>query len=261
MSASVEIVPSVLDRIRKTLVGLKMPRALEVPDQTVRQLERGEASALEAIDTLFAEELTLRENRRVKVALQMRTDREKEACASIIVVAASAGAWSCRRPRLARVVPQAIAARATAIPHADECFSQPISRRAHFDRLGRVSLPLHCVRPFDRRPALATGRSRNLRGVLLARMIGCRAAGFRLRLRRRPALAAGVTGNAGARTRPGRLGRAARGSTLRRLRLRRGRQRHYRECGRPDEAFQHGVPPLVFWFAATPSNARAIPAA
>jgi hypothetical protein len=49
-----------------------MPRALEVlEDQTVRQLERGEASALEVIDTLFAEELTLRENRRVKMALRM----------------------------------------------------------------------------------------------------------------------------------------------------------------------------------------------
>src|ERR1700751_5968426 len=68
---SLEIVPSVLDRIRKTLVGLKMPRAQEVLDQTVRQLERGEASALEVIDTLFAEELTLRENRRVKMALRM----------------------------------------------------------------------------------------------------------------------------------------------------------------------------------------------
>jgi hypothetical protein len=42
---SLEIVPSVLDRIRKTLVGLKMPRALEVLDQAVRQLERGETSA------------------------------------------------------------------------------------------------------------------------------------------------------------------------------------------------------------------------
>jgi DNA replication protein DnaC len=48
-----------------------MPRALEVLDQAVRQLERGEASALEVIDTLFAEELTLRENRRVKMALRM----------------------------------------------------------------------------------------------------------------------------------------------------------------------------------------------
>jgi hypothetical protein len=37
----------------------------------VRQLERGEASALEVIDTLFAEELKLRENRRVKMALRM----------------------------------------------------------------------------------------------------------------------------------------------------------------------------------------------
>src|SRR5258707_2755567 len=69
--STLEIVPSVLDRIRKTLVGLKMPRALEVLDQAVRQLERGETSALEVIDTLFAEELTLRENRRVKMALRM----------------------------------------------------------------------------------------------------------------------------------------------------------------------------------------------
>ena len=60
-----------LDRIRRTLVGLKMPRALEVLDHTVRQLERGEVSALEVIDTLLAEELTLRENRRVKMALRM----------------------------------------------------------------------------------------------------------------------------------------------------------------------------------------------
>src|SRR6266516_7826505 len=71
MTATLEIVPSVLDRIRRTLVGLKMPRALEVLDQTVRQLERGEASALEVIDTLFAEDLSLRENRRVNMALRM----------------------------------------------------------------------------------------------------------------------------------------------------------------------------------------------
>ena len=60
MNAHPEIVPSLVDRIKQTLVGLKMPRALEVLDQAVRQLERGETSALEVIDTLFAEELTLR---------------------------------------------------------------------------------------------------------------------------------------------------------------------------------------------------------
>jgi DNA replication protein DnaC len=54
---------STLDRIRRTLVGLKMPRALEVLDQLVRRLE--------LIDTLLAEELTLRENRRVRMALMM----------------------------------------------------------------------------------------------------------------------------------------------------------------------------------------------
>jgi DNA replication protein DnaC len=48
-----------------------MPRALEVLDQTVRQLERGEVSPLEVIDTLLAEEFSLRENRRVKTALRM----------------------------------------------------------------------------------------------------------------------------------------------------------------------------------------------
>jgi DNA replication protein DnaC len=58
-----------LDRIRRNLVGLKMARALEVLDQTVRQIERGEITALDAIDLLLAEELTLRQNRRVKMAL------------------------------------------------------------------------------------------------------------------------------------------------------------------------------------------------
>lgn len=60
-----------LDRIRQHLVGLKMPRSLEVLEHLLRQLERGEISALEAIDSLLDEELTLREGRRVKAALKM----------------------------------------------------------------------------------------------------------------------------------------------------------------------------------------------
>jgi DNA replication protein DnaC len=63
--------PSLVDRIKTTLVGLRMPRALEIVDVIVRQLERGEATALEAIDSLLMEELTLRETRRVKTALVM----------------------------------------------------------------------------------------------------------------------------------------------------------------------------------------------
>ena len=63
--------PATLDRVRHSLVGLKMPRALEALDHVVRQIERGETSALEAIDTLLAEELTLREGRRIKAALRM----------------------------------------------------------------------------------------------------------------------------------------------------------------------------------------------
>ena len=65
------VAPATLERVQRHLVGLRMPRALEVLDAVVRQLERGEVSALEAIDTLLAEEFTLREGRRVKAALQM----------------------------------------------------------------------------------------------------------------------------------------------------------------------------------------------
>ena len=63
--------PATLDRIRQHLVGLKMPRSLEVLEHLLRQLERGEISTLEAIDSLLDEELSLRENRRVKAALKM----------------------------------------------------------------------------------------------------------------------------------------------------------------------------------------------
>ena len=66
-----EIVPSVVDRIKQTMVALKMPRAIEILDATVRRLEHGEMTALEAIDALLAEEFTLRENRRIKTALVM----------------------------------------------------------------------------------------------------------------------------------------------------------------------------------------------
>jgi len=63
--------PPVIERIRRTLIALRMPRALELLDHAVQQLERGEASALELIDTLLAEELSVRESRRIKTALMM----------------------------------------------------------------------------------------------------------------------------------------------------------------------------------------------
>ena len=63
--------PATLDRVRRHLVGLRMPRALEVLDYTMQQLERGEIGALEAIDSLLAEEFTGREGPRVKAALRM----------------------------------------------------------------------------------------------------------------------------------------------------------------------------------------------
>jgi DNA replication protein DnaC len=48
-----------------------MPRALETLDHLVQQIERGQLGSLEAIEALLAEELTIREGRRIKAALQM----------------------------------------------------------------------------------------------------------------------------------------------------------------------------------------------
>ncbi len=62
---------SASERIRQHLVGLRMPRSLEMLDHVQRQLERGEISTVDAIDILLGEELSLREGRRVKTALKM----------------------------------------------------------------------------------------------------------------------------------------------------------------------------------------------
>lgn len=64
------IPPSPLDRIRRHLVGLKMPRALEALDHTLQRLEHGETSVLDVLETLLGEEFTTRETRRIKMALQ-----------------------------------------------------------------------------------------------------------------------------------------------------------------------------------------------
>jgi DNA replication protein DnaC len=60
-----------IERIRRHLVGLRMPRALETLDHLVAQIERGQLGTIEAIEMLLAEELTIRETRRIKAALQM----------------------------------------------------------------------------------------------------------------------------------------------------------------------------------------------
>jgi len=58
------------ERIRRHLVGLKMPRALETLQVTLSRIEHGEVSALEAIEALLGEEYSTRESRRIKMALQ-----------------------------------------------------------------------------------------------------------------------------------------------------------------------------------------------
>ena len=60
-----------VDNIRRSLVGLRMPRALEMLDATLRQIEQGQIDGIEAIDELLTEELSLRESRRIKAALRM----------------------------------------------------------------------------------------------------------------------------------------------------------------------------------------------
>jgi hypothetical protein len=47
---------SSLDRVRRHLVGLKMPRALETVQETLACIERGELFTLEAIEALLGEE-------------------------------------------------------------------------------------------------------------------------------------------------------------------------------------------------------------
>ena len=57
-----------VERIRHNLVGLRMPRALEALNGVIQQLERGQLGAIEAIDTLLTEEITVREGRRCQIA-------------------------------------------------------------------------------------------------------------------------------------------------------------------------------------------------
>ena len=58
-----------VDNIRASLLGLRMPRALEMLDHTIQRLEKGELGAIEAIDGLLAQEFDCREDRRVGMAL------------------------------------------------------------------------------------------------------------------------------------------------------------------------------------------------
>jgi len=60
-----------VDSIRHSLVGLKMPRALEMLDATLRRIEQGQVDGIEALDDLLLEERSLRESRRIRAALLM----------------------------------------------------------------------------------------------------------------------------------------------------------------------------------------------
>lgn len=70
MSATTAPIPTTLSRIQASLVGLKMARALEALDHIHRRIEQGEIGALEAIEALLSEEFTLREGRRITMAMK-----------------------------------------------------------------------------------------------------------------------------------------------------------------------------------------------
>jgi len=61
----------VTERIRQSLVSLHMARALETLDQTLSRLEKGEISAIEAIDELLAEELNAQVMCRAKLLCRL----------------------------------------------------------------------------------------------------------------------------------------------------------------------------------------------
>lgn len=73
MSAKILPDPSspTIERIKRSLVSLRMPRALEMIDIVAARLDRSEVSGLEAMEQLLVEELTFRETRRIKTALAM----------------------------------------------------------------------------------------------------------------------------------------------------------------------------------------------
>lgn len=58
-----------LDRIRRHLVALKMPTAIERLDELVHRFEQGQLNPYELVEQLLAEERHLRENRRIKMSL------------------------------------------------------------------------------------------------------------------------------------------------------------------------------------------------
>lgn len=62
---------SLLDRSKISMVGLKMPRAIEVVYTCVSRLDRGEITFLELVEQLVPEEPMFREERRIRTALRM----------------------------------------------------------------------------------------------------------------------------------------------------------------------------------------------
>jgi DNA replication protein DnaC len=62
--------PSRRDRIRAQLADLKMPGALEALDQVLSKVDGGQLAPAEAIESLLGAQISLRNNRRLQVAMR-----------------------------------------------------------------------------------------------------------------------------------------------------------------------------------------------
>jgi DNA replication protein DnaC len=58
------------DRIRRQLVDLKMPGALESLDEILSRIDGGELAGGEAMEALLASQINLRNNRRLQAAMR-----------------------------------------------------------------------------------------------------------------------------------------------------------------------------------------------
>ena len=99
------VADSPLERVRRHLVGLKMPRALETLASTLARIEQAEMLMLEAIEARLGEEFTTRQTRRTSASQDRAADHHQDAGQLRLQLPAfarpqsRAGAGSARLPR------------------------------------------------------------------------------------------------------------------------------------------------------------------
>lgn len=111
-----------VDSFRRSLVMLKMPRALEILDATLPRIEQGQIDGIEALDELLDEELSLRENRRVKADLRI-------ACLAVVKTLAGYD-FSFQPPLDKTASSHSPASTLSNAPRSGICWGRPIPAKA-----------------------------------------------------------------------------------------------------------------------------------